>query len=80
MLKPRSGAQPKRDKDKYDGRLDGGPPQDDPAFCFRLHLTCPTSAMRPCPYDVAATPASHEFYSDDGSNRCVALTFNWWQR
>jgi hypothetical protein len=59
---------PKCDKDKYDGRQHGGPTQDDPAFCFRSHPTCPMSAMRPRSYDVAATPASREFYSNDGGD------------
>jgi hypothetical protein len=65
---PRSIVQPKRDEDKYDGRQHSGPTQDDSAFRFWSRPTYPTSAMSPHPYNVAATPTSHEFYSNDGSD------------
>ena len=67
---PESGAvtQPERNKDKHDGRLDSGPPQKNSSFGFRMHPTCPTSATCPRPCNVAAAPASCEFYSNDGNN------------
>jgi hypothetical protein len=53
---------------EYNGRQYGGPTQDNSAFRFWSRPTCPTSATSPCSYNVAATPASCEFYSDDGGD------------
>jgi hypothetical protein len=67
---PESGAvaQPKRNEDKHNGRLDSGPSQNNPSFGFQTRPTCPTLATCPRPCNVAAALASHEFYSNDGNN------------
>ena len=53
---------------EHNGRHNGGPPQDDPVFCFRSRLTSPASATCTHHSNVAPATVSHHIHAHDSGD------------